>query len=167
MCGEALKSKLAFRGDAAHEIYTKIFAGNAAFYDPGNGGAPRTIRQAAGAGFYPSPDADLRNGHIPAADHERKQHREGAHRTVSKQRKNTVGFGLCPAAAEAAARGAGNAVSPLHGPAAPGKNLLRLPPAGGGRLVAEIRRLPGGPGLLPPRHAQAARLEPLAHERAL
>ena len=82
MCGEALKSKLAFRGDAAHEIYTKIFAGNAAFYDPGNGGAPRTIRQAAGAGFYPSPDADLRNGHIPAADHERKQHREGAHRTV-------------------------------------------------------------------------------------
>ena len=59
MCGKALKSKLAFRGGAAHEIYTKIFAGNAAFYDPGNGGAPRTIRQAAGAGFYPSPDADL------------------------------------------------------------------------------------------------------------
>ena len=28
-------------------------------------------------------------------------------------------------------------------------------------------RLPGGPGLLPPRHAQAARLEPLAHECAL
>ncbi len=73
MCGEALKSKLAFRGDAAHEIYTKIFAGNAAFYDPENGGASRTIRQAAGAGFYPTPDADLRNGHIPAADHERKQ----------------------------------------------------------------------------------------------
>ena len=59
MCGKALKSKLAFRGGAAHEIYTKIFAGNAAFYDPGNGGAPRTIRQAAGAGFYPFPDADL------------------------------------------------------------------------------------------------------------
>ena len=59
MCGEALKSKLAFRGDAAHEIYTKIFAGNAAFYDPENGGAPRPICQAAGAGFYPSPDADL------------------------------------------------------------------------------------------------------------
>ena len=87
MCGEALKSKFAFQSFAAHEIYTKIFARNAAFYDPGNGGAPRTIRQAAGAGFYPSPDADLRNGHIPAADHERKQHREGAHRTVSKQRK--------------------------------------------------------------------------------
>lgn len=66
MCGEALKSKLAFRG-GAHEIHTKIFAGNAAFYDPENGGAPRTIRQAAGTGFYPSPDADLQNGHIPAA----------------------------------------------------------------------------------------------------
>ena len=45
--------------------------------------------------------------------------------------------------------------------------ILRLPPAGGGRLIAEICRLPGGPSLLPPRHAQAARLEPLAHERAL
>ena len=110
MCSEALKSKLAFRG-GAHEIYTKIFAGNAAFYDSENGGAPRTIRQAAGAGFYPSPDADLRNGHIPAADHERKQHWKNTDRTVSKQRKNTVGFGLCPTAPEAAA---------------PGKNLLRL-----------------------------------------
>ena len=166
MCGEALKSKIAFRGDAAHEIYTKIFAGNAAFYDPGNGGAPRTIRQAAGAGFYPSPDADLRNGHIPAADYERKQHREGAHRTVSKQRKNTVGLGVCPAAAEAVARSAGDAVPPLHSPATPWEDLSWLPPAGGGRLVAEIRRLPGGPSLLPPRHAQTARLEPLAHECA-
>ena len=48
---------------------------------------------------------------------------ENTDRTVSKQRKNTVGFGLCPAAPEAAARGAGNAVSPLHGPAAPGKTF--------------------------------------------
>ena len=32
MCGEALKSKFAFR-EGAHEIHTKIFAGNAAFYE--------------------------------------------------------------------------------------------------------------------------------------
>ena len=138
MCGEALKSKLAFRGDAAHEIYTKIFAGNAAFYDPENGGAPRTIRQAAGAGFYPSPDADLRNGHIPAADHERKQHWKNTDRTVSKQRKTPSASAfvqqrqkLLPAALETL----------FH------------------RFTVLLRpektfcgcRLPGGPGLLPPR----------------
>ena len=31
-----------------HETYTKTFAGNAGFYDPENGGAPRPICQAAG-----------------------------------------------------------------------------------------------------------------------
>ena len=58
MCGEALKTNL-FSGGAAHELYAENSAWDAVFVDSENGEAGRAICQASGAGFHPSPDADL------------------------------------------------------------------------------------------------------------
>ena len=75
------------------------------------------------------------------AHHERKQHWKSSDGPVSKRRKNAVGIGVCPAAAKAAAIGAGGFVSPLHALAAVGKNIPRLSSAGGRRVFPEIRRI--------------------------
>ena len=69
MCGEALKSKLLFRRDA-HELHAKDAAEDIEFDDPKTGRKSLRICKTAGPGFYAAPDADLRDSHIPAADHE-------------------------------------------------------------------------------------------------
>ena len=139
MCCEALKSKLLFRRDA-HELHAEDAAEDIEIDDPKTGRKPREICKASGAGFYAAPGTDLRDSHIPAAHHERKQHWKSSDRAVSKQIKNAVGIGVCPAAAKAAAIGAGGVVSPLHGLAAAGKSILRLLSADG-RHLPEIRRI--------------------------
>lgn len=115
-----------FSGGTAHEIHAKTFAGNAAIVDPEHGETPRKICQATGPGLYPPPDAELWNGHTIAADDEWKQHRKRLDGTVLKQWKNDVFLSVCPAEAETAAYSTGDAVSPVHSPAASGENLLWL-----------------------------------------
>ena len=73
MCGKALKSKLASRG--AHMKYTpKFLRGMLLSMIRKMGEHPDQYVRQPGRDFTRPPDADLRIGHIPAADHERKQH---------------------------------------------------------------------------------------------
>ena len=69
MCGEALKSKLLFRR-GAHELHAEDAAEDIEFDDRKTGRKSRGICKTTGPGFYAAPDADLRDSHIPVADHE-------------------------------------------------------------------------------------------------
>ena len=69
MCGEALKSKLLFRRDA-HELHTEDAAEDIEFDDPKTGRTSRRICKTTGPGLHTAPNADLRDSHILAADHE-------------------------------------------------------------------------------------------------
>ena len=59
MCGEALKSKIAFQEGATHETHTNYIAWDIALLDPEIGGDAGAVCPAARAGFHTAPDADF------------------------------------------------------------------------------------------------------------
>ena len=59
MCGEALKSEIAFQEEDAHEIHTGHITGGPAFPDPEAGGDAGAVCPAARTRLHPAPDTEF------------------------------------------------------------------------------------------------------------
>ena len=59
MCGEALKSEIAFREEATHEIHTDRIERDAAFADSETGGDAGAVCPAARTRLHPTPDTEF------------------------------------------------------------------------------------------------------------
>ena len=98
--GRSPGKRSCFSGRAAHEIHTEDFAWDAGNDDPKNGGRSNRLCPKPRAGFYTSADADLWDGHLPAAHNGGAERWERTDGVVQAQRVSALGLSVHLAAAE-------------------------------------------------------------------